>query len=72
MKLIKTTNAFLPYVAGFSNAHQCVTMAACPSYAKQFKTEAAAWRFVHKYVDAGYGLTFEGCEVIDRSTVIDE
>ena len=44
-------------IAGFSKEHQIVQIAGSVNYEKQFKTRAAAQRFINTYADKGYGLT---------------
>lgn len=54
-------------VAGFSAAHSCVQTTVLDSYAKVFKTEKAAVKFIEKYSGAGYGLSKSTCVVVKNS-----
>lgn len=52
------------FVAGFNPGHQIVTVTYDRTKAKAFPTSQAAYAFLDKYADAGYGLKFDACYVI--------
>lgn len=57
------------YVTGFSKMHQIVqttsSNASCNlDFAKDFKTEAKAKKFVESYADAGYGLCSSNLKIV--------
>ena len=52
------------FIYGLEATFQIVQWTKHRGDAAVFKTEAAAWRFINRYTDAGYGLTKDDCQVV--------
>ena len=53
------------YVAGIDSQHlACVHTSQPNDFAKRFKTEAAAEKWLKKYADAGYGLSSDTAKIV--------
>lgn len=53
------------YVAGFQSLYQIVQKTTDLSYAKGFRTEKAAQRFIDQYSDCGYGLESDSAYIVE-------